>query len=124
MSKICSPDALKNILENRQIQSATSSLNRFVMKFVDGTALILEGLQEQDSVGIQASIAQSTDISDEDEAVCRVDWSWICSSSIATVDCRKEHILFQLNPAGPLRISVQLWQNKPFLAFQPYRSMQ
>lgn len=121
MSGIAFPIEIKSLLEGKQIQNASSSLNRFVMKFADGSALLLEARGDAADPCVRATVVSAAELAEESEAVCRVDWGWICGSQIQSVDCRKELVAFQLQPAGPLRIAVNLWQGSPFLSFQPYR---
>ncbi len=122
MSSVCPDNVLQSELQNKQIKSASSSLKRFVVCFADNTALLLEAVGDGSCPEVRASMLSASEIEAENEAVCRVDWGWITGSRIISIACSTDSFAFQLDPAGPLRISVQLWQDSPFLAFRPFRS--
>lgn len=108
-------------LKSKEIKSASSSLKRFAVIFVDGTGLLLEAVEGDSNPNIRASLLCASDLAAENEAVCKVDWSWIVGSKVETFECGEDYFAFRLEPAGPLRITVQLWQDSPFLAFRPFR---
>lgn len=121
MSTVCPDSELRSQLQNKEIKSASSSLKRFAVIFVDGTGLLLEALGDGSNPRVEASLLPSSELAAENEAVCRVDWSWIVGSKVISSENNKDYFAFQLEPAGPLRISVQVWQDSPFLAFRPFR---
>lgn len=104
----------------RQIRNAVSSLTNFSCEFDDGQALVLDAIDDG-SPKIQARLIAAQDMPSESDAVCRVDWGWITGATVEQSKITESFCKLILAPAGPLTISVQVWQGKPFLSFQPYR---
>lgn len=103
-------------LLHKRIYKAWSSLAAMCFVFDDGQGLLLQAGDI-----IKLSICAAADLPQEKEAVCKVDWSWIETSVIMDIAVSSRSVSLVLNPAGPLKIDVQTWQGKPFLAFMPYR---
>jgi hypothetical protein len=106
----------------KTIVSACSSLTTFSCEFADGHGLMLQAM-EGNAPWLAGSVISAQDLPKESDAVCKVDWSWIAGSRVAAADIDKSAASLKLDKAGPLKISVQVWQGKPFLAFQPYRAV-
>lgn len=107
-------------LTGQKIISAQSSLDCFFMKLEQGMGLILS--PNKTSGSIEVKIVKEEELPSLNEAVCAVDWSWICESKIQSVKTSSSQIAFQLSPAGPLRVNSGTWQNKPYLFFDPYKA--
>lgn len=106
----------------KTVAAAFSSLNRFAVEFSDGTALILEATTGGAQAAIQSQVVDASTMPRDEEAVCKVDWKWIIGSKIASIATSNSAVKLQLDPAGPLSITMQFWQGSPFLAFMPYRA--
>lgn len=107
-------------LQNKVIRAAFSSLTNFSCEFTDGTGLVLEAV-DPSAPKVEAKVVSADSLPRESDAVCKVDWSWIVGSNIKDAKLSDKAVQLQLDAAGPLAISVQVWQGKPFLAFQPFR---
>lgn len=107
---------------NRRVERAASSLTRFSVTFDDGSGLILEATLREGAPDVAASLVPAIELPEDTDAVCRVDWKWIAGSRITAVERTAGAVQFALDPAGPLKVSAQLWQASPFLAFQPFRA--
>jgi hypothetical protein len=109
-------------LTGKKLSSAFSSLTEFSCETEGDLGLVLKAVETSTGPSIQAELMAKEKLPREMDAVCRVDWSWIADSTVSGVSFNGSSVRFQLQPAGPLTISVQVWQGKPFLAFQPYRA--
>lgn len=107
---------LKKDLLNKRICKAWSSLESMSFLLDDGSGLLIKA-----GDAICLSICSGDALPAGEDAVCKVDWSWIESSLITDVTILARSVNFVLNPSGPLKIDLQTWQNKPFLAFMPYK---
>jgi hypothetical protein len=106
----------------KTVKAAFSSLTRFAIEFTDGTALVLETKTTDTQAAIGAQLVDASTMPRDEEAVCKVDWKWIIDSKIASIANSNAAVKLQLDPAGPLSVTMQFWQGSPFLAFQPYRA--
>lgn len=111
-----------NLLEGKRIKAAASSLGNFVLEFDDGTGAVFEALLNNEEISLKASVCKSAELPKFDEAVCKVDWSWICGTSINKVLSGLQQIRFELSDVGPLSVSLGMWQGQPFLTFMPYKA--
>ena len=109
-------------LGSRTVSSAFSSLDKLAVEFEDGNAILIDIPKETPFAHLDMHIVKATDLAREEEAVCKVDWSWIFGSKLVDVQASGHTITLQLDPAGPVSASLQYWQGKPFLAFQPFRA--
>jgi hypothetical protein len=109
-------------LQGKKLSTAFSSLTEFSCETEGDIGLVLKAVETAGGPSIEAQVMSKESLPREMDAVCRVDWSWIANSTVSAVSATGSSVSFQLNPAGPLTISVQVWQGKPFLAFQPYRA--
>lgn len=107
-------------LQGHKIEAAQSSLDCFFLKLESGLGLILR--PNKATAIIEAEVVSADKLPALNEAVCAVDWSWICQSSIELVKSNPNQVMFNLNPAGPLRVKSGVWQNKPYLFFEPYKA--
>ena len=112
-------DALKAIV-GRKIERANSSLTSFAIGFDDNSAVIFDAVTPQ-KPSVAARIVTSESLPQLEEAVCSVDWSWICGSTIGEANQAGSSVRLSLKPAGPLAIGSALWQGQPFLSFQPFK---
>jgi hypothetical protein len=71
---------------------------------------------------LKLELVPAADLPKATEAVCSVDWNWIYSSSVKQISANAAVLRFELDSAGPLVVSSGVWQGKPFLSFQPYKS--
>lgn len=107
-------------LAGHTIESAQSSLDCFFIKLESGAGFVLK--PNKTTAAIEPAIVSASELPTLNEAVCAVDWSWICQSKIETVKTSPNQIAFQLSPAGPLKVKSGVWQNKPYLFFEPYKA--
>lgn len=104
-----------------RIARADSSLRNFAIALTDGRGIHLEAVDAEGDPVVRAAVVSAQSLPDRAEAVCSVDWSWIYGSTISKVTCSLKMVRLHLEPAGPLIVSVGLWQSSPFLSFQPFR---
>lgn len=104
------------------VASATSELRMFALKFEDGSGLLLEAGGTGTSPAVTVKLVPASELPDDTDAVCKVDWSWIQRSKLAKTSLSASSVTFTLEPAGPLQIAVQVWQGSPFLAFSPWKA--
>lgn len=114
-------DDWKTAISGKKLTNAFSSLTEFSCETDSEYGLVLRAVSAENGPAIKAEVMPKAELPREMDAVCRVDWTWIADSTIDTVSSKQDAVRFQLSPAGPLTISVQVWQGKPFLAFMPYR---
>ena len=105
----------------KRVKSAGSSLDSFALELDDGTALLAKAINAGGRPAITTEIVQAQNLTKLSDAVCKVDWSWIYGSTVISLSYSQERLKLELDPAGPLAISVAVWQGSPFLAFQPFR---
>jgi hypothetical protein len=113
-------DSLES-LYGKKILSACSSLRNFSITFEENLGLSIDAISSPSGCAVQTRIVEANSLPTEADAVCSVDWSWIKGSAPRLVGCSSSSVKFELDPAGPLVVSVALWQGKPFLSFQPFR---
>ena len=109
-------------LTGKKLRNACSTLSEFSCETDSEHDLILQAINSDSGPKIEAHLVPKNSSSRESDAVCKVDWSWINDSTILQISFTGSAVRLQLAPAGPLTISAQLWQGKPFLAFQPYKA--
>lgn len=107
-------------LTGQKIISAQSSLDSFCISLDKGSGLLLT--PNKASGHIETKVVDANELPQLNEAVCAVDWSWICGSQITSLKITSNQVAFQLSPAGPLKIGTGSWQNKPYLFFDPYKA--
>jgi hypothetical protein len=112
----------KRALTGKQLKGAFSSLTEFSCETDGDYGLVLRAVETANGPAIQAQLVENANLPRSNDAVCRVDWSWIENSTVDEVIQTTSSVRFRLSPAGPLSIAVQVWQGKPFLAFQPYKA--
>lgn len=103
------------------IKAAFSSLTNFSCQLDGDRGLIIEAVESESGPAIRVSLVDAAQMPKESDAVCRVDWGWIAGSKISAASANSSAVRLQLAPAGPLTISVNVWEGKPFLSFQPFR---
>lgn len=108
-------------LSGRTVKAAFSSLTNFSCELDNGHGLIVEAVESASGPAVSLSLVNAAELPKESDAVCRVDWGWIVGSTVAAASANASALRLQLAPAGPLTISVNVWQGKPFLSFQPFR---
>ncbi len=108
-------------LLKRSIVSANSSLQDFTVELDDGSGLSLQAVEHDGEPSITASVLPACQLPLLNEAVCSVDWSWICGSTIKDIAATDNLVKLELVPAGPLKVGVGIWQGSAFLSFQPFR---
>ena len=107
-------------LKGAKIENANSSLSNFAISLQDGRGISLAAATDEDEVNTDASI-DGKRFAVLNEAVCK-DWSWIKGSVITEVSASGKLFRLKLDPAGPLNVSVAVWQGSPFLSFTPFRA--
>lgn len=112
-------EALATIVGKR-VESATSSLTSFAIKFDDNSGVIFDA-QDSSNPTVGARLATAAELPELAEAVCSVDWSWISGSKVANAEAPGSSVRLTLDAAGPLVVGAALWEGKPFLSFQPYK---
>jgi hypothetical protein len=121
MNSVSGQQAAASFIGQR-VKQATSSLESMSIEFDGGKGLLLlgaDGASGQAALSIRQMEAEH--LPRQADAVCSVDWSWIQGSALTRATVNDGNLKLELDPAGPLTVSVQLWQGKPFLAFQPYK---
>lgn len=114
-------NAFENVL-GAKVVAAFSSLTTFSCELDNGKGLMIEAVDgTMGGAGVRVSVVESGELPREMDAVCRVDWTWIYGSAVKRLATTAGAAKVELSEAGPLTISAQVWQGKPFLAFQPYR---
>ncbi|HEY9869282.1 MAG TPA: hypothetical protein V6D08_08960 [Candidatus Obscuribacterales bacterium] len=108
-------------LRGKTIDRADSSLTLLVIRFDDGSGLLLEAVGDATDPEISWAVKPAHLLPEAKDAVCAVDWGWIAGAKIEQVSGSKGSVRFQLDPAGPLTVSALVWQGAPFLAFQPFK---
>jgi hypothetical protein len=116
------PDQISAALQGKIVAAASSSLNRFAIAFESGDGIIIEALGTEDGARMNVALVNKESLPNLEEAVCTVDWEWIVGSAIDAVVLSSSKLLLTLNPAGPLNVSLGMWQGKPFLTFMPYKA--
>lgn len=112
---------LNKELQGKVVASASSSLTMFAVKFDDGSGILLESIGMPDSVSVKHTLMPADQLPSIDEAVCKVDWSWIAASKIQSVRTTIGSFKFMFDPAEDLLIAAMVWDQKPFLSFKPYQ---
>src|SRR5271156_1181001 len=100
---------------DKTIVAATSSLDSFAIDLDDGQALLIKASSEEGEAAVEIACVNAESLEKKPDAVCSVDWSWICGSKIMAVDAGANTIRLKLDPAGPLTVAVAFWQGSPFL---------
>lgn len=121
MSFIAKDIELNQKLAGKEVKSAASNLTGFAVKFADGTGLLLEATGTPESAEIATRMMPADELPDIGDAICKVEWSWIVSSKIESIQSVKGSFKFNFAPAGPLTVQSQNWQGKLFLSFMPYQ---
>ncbi len=114
-------DKAQSLIGSR-IKAAASSLESFDIKLDGESSLCVRATGSGATPLVGVSMVATESLSMSDDAVCKVDWSWIVDAAIVGVNLTDRAVSFKLDPAGPLTVSVQVWQDKPFLAFQPFKA--
>lgn len=120
--KIPSSEQSLSLLQGAKIVRAQSSLTCFGMVFADGRGLLLEALDEDEGeLKLKYQVVDASQVPPLAEAVCSVNWTWIYGSELDELKVFESSIKFKLMPAGPLTVTTQSWQGRPFLSFMPYK---
>ncbi len=114
----------KSGLKGQKLGTAFSSLTEFSCETDGATGVLIRAIDSDRGPAIEIKTVPNDELPKDSDAVCRVDWRWIAGSVVSDVSASSNVVKLQLSPAGPLTISVQTWQGKAFLAFQPYRAPQ
>jgi hypothetical protein len=114
--------SFENVLDAKVV-AAFSSLTTFSCELSNGKGVLVEavGNGTASGAGVNVKVVESGALPREMDAVCRVDWTWIYGTSVKGFTTTSGGVRFDLSDVGPLTISAQVWQGKPFLAFQPFR---
>ncbi len=123
MAQSVNPTIVGNLssLYGKKIVRAESSLQNFSVEVEGATGLNLQALNQSGRMFLSASVVDSSDLPKLSEAVCSVDWSWIYGSVVREIILATGTVRLNLQPVGPVNISLSVWQGSPFLAFQPFR---
>jgi hypothetical protein len=108
-------------IQGLKIISANSSLKNLSVRLENEIGLSLDAIADEDEIMVQLSVIKAQDLAVDSDAVCSVDWGWICGSTITSVKASSTIVRLQLSEVGPLTVSVNLWQGSPFLSFQPFK---
>src|SRR6185295_18952023 len=120
MSFIAKDLELSQKLKDKVIAGASSSLTMFAIKFEDGTGLLLEVGGTPEGPLVESRLMPADELPSIGDAVCKVEWAWIVSSKVESVQSVSGSFKFNLVPAGNLNILAQVYQGKLFLSFMPY----
>lgn len=105
----------------QRVKHAVSALESMSIEFEGGRGLLLRARGEGNRAALSIEQMEAEHLPRKSDAVCSVDWSWISGSALKNATAGEGNVKLQLEPAGLLTVSVQFWQGKPFLAFQPYK---
>lgn len=111
----------KTVAYGQAVSFAESSLNTLAIGLDDGKCLLISAIEDDGEPLAQVTLIAQSQAPILNEAVCRVDWSWIVASKVLSVEAEENKVRLQLNPAGLLTVTAAIWQGKPFLGFQPYK---
>lgn len=115
-----SPEALLDA----KVVAAYSSLTNFSCEFDNGKGLRVDAIRNPSGQGaakVRISVVTAAELERAADAVCRVDWTWIYGKAVLGLLTYADAAQLELSDIGKLTVSAQMWQDKPFLAFQPYR---
>ncbi len=122
MSFITDDIELNQKVKGKTIAGAASSLTMFTLAFEDGSGMLIQVAGDPTNPQIHSQLMQADELPSIGDAVCKVEWAWIVSSKIETVQNITGSIKFELSPAGPLTIMAQVWNGSLFLSFMPYKA--
>lgn len=105
----------------QKVKNAVSSLENLSIEFENGQGILVSAQDEERRPVVLIEQMPADKLPRQADAVCSVDWSWIFQSTLTAAPVQEGTLRLELNPAGPMTVSVQFWQGKPFLAFQPYK---
>jgi hypothetical protein len=114
-------------LAGAKVKSAQSSLDSFAIIFEDGRGLLINAVADQGECGISVKILDGREIAPPNEAVCAVDWGWICGQSLVEGGVKESSgingavVKLTLTGVGTITVAAGMWQGKPFLSFMPYK---
>ena len=57
----------------------------------------------------------------EDDSGCQVDWSWLEGREIAAVTSSLDKLTITFRDGETLSVQASVWQDRPFLAFNPWK---
>ncbi|MFN8656054.1 MAG: hypothetical protein U0105_06920 [Candidatus Obscuribacterales bacterium] len=104
-----------------KVKNAVSSLENLSVEFEGGQGILVSAQSDEGKPAILVEQMSADKLPRQPDAVCSVDWSWISQSTLAAATVKEGALRLELSPAGTVTVSVQFWQGKPFLAFQPYK---
>lgn len=112
-------------VQGQVLSKAQSSLKAFAIYFESGNALLLSGVKGEEGPDIEAVVKPSSQVPEQSEAVCSVDWSWIYGKTVENCvrinDAGGVRYRLMLKGGPTITISVGLWQGDTFLSFMPYK---
>lgn len=120
MNSTASQQAIDTVIGHR-VKAAISSLENMSLEMDGGGGLLIKACENGGKPAVSIEHMPSEQLPRQPDAVCSVDWSWIQGSALDKAVVNDASVRLHLDPAGPLTVSVQFWQGKPFLAFQPYK---
>jgi hypothetical protein len=115
---------LQTHLCGKTIARASSNLTSFSLAFTDGSALLCQTSKNAGERKIITSLQSTDELPQIADAVCTVDWGWIYHSRVDRIKLEDDCIELTLSPAGPIKITLGMWQGSPFLCFHPVRAAQ
>ncbi len=121
MSFIANDIELSQKLTGKVIESAASNLTSFAVKFEDGSGLLLQVAGAPGEAKITSTLMPASELPSIGDAVCKVEWAWIVSSKVVSINTVTGSFEFHLEPAGKLTILAQVYQGSLFLSFMPYK---
>lgn len=105
----------------RKVTNAVSSLENLSIEFEGGQGILITAQADGGKPAILIEHMPADKLPCQGDAVCSVNWSWIFQSTLSSATVKEGAARLELSPCGPVTVSVQFWQGKPFLAFQPYK---
>jgi hypothetical protein len=122
MSFIADDIELNSKIKGKTIEGAASSLTMFTLNFDDGSGMLVQVTGDPTNPQIHSQLMSADELPSIGDAVCKIEWAWIVSSKIESVQNITGSIKFQLAPAGPLTVMAQVWNGSLFLSFMPYKA--
>jgi hypothetical protein len=119
MSFIARDLELNEKLKGKVVSAASSNLTMFTLKFEDGTGLFIEVAGTPDSPRLESRLLAADDLPAIGDSVSKVEWAWMTSSKVKSVQSVIGSFEINLAPAGKLSILSEVSKGSLFLSFIP-----
>ena len=120
MSFIAKDLELSQKLKGKVVAGAASNRTMFALKFEDQSGLLVEVVGTSESPLVQTTLMPSNELPIIGDSVSKIEWAWLVSSKIESVQSVIGSLDLNLVPAGKLRILAEVSQGTLFLSFIPH----